>query len=214
LSFKLHHAIFVRSWTKNGNCLSTMKNNNRQTQRTISTILIAFRELIYRKGYDAITISEITEEANIGRSTFYHHFNNKLDLLATLHQNRFRTLNIVPSTREAWLADFPSQELTQFLIHSQNNMTASFFLYSVQKEHSLIQKRIQNIFIKHIEHQLKSAFSEDAFNIPLSILASAIAGTFTMTLQGWLQNSHDITVEEFALYLHQLMRSQIQCVLK
>jgi AcrR family transcriptional regulator len=36
--------------------------------------------LIIKKGYDAITVEDICETANVGRSTFYAHFTSKDDL--------------------------------------------------------------------------------------------------------------------------------------
>jgi AcrR family transcriptional regulator len=40
----------------------------------------ALLSLIVKKGYDAITVEEICETANVGRSTFYAHFTSKDDL--------------------------------------------------------------------------------------------------------------------------------------
>lgn len=37
--------------------------------------------LILAKGYDAITVQEIIDEADVGRSTFYAHYTSKEDLL-------------------------------------------------------------------------------------------------------------------------------------
>jgi len=44
-------------------------------------LMDAMTELILAKRYDAITVQEITDQANIGRSTFYAHFTDKDDLL-------------------------------------------------------------------------------------------------------------------------------------
>lgn len=54
-----------------------MDRRQERTQRTLRAALVA---LILRKGYDAITIQDIIDEANVGRSTFYSHFTGKDDL--------------------------------------------------------------------------------------------------------------------------------------
>ncbi len=41
----------------------------------------ALISLILRKGYDAITVQEIIDQADIGRATFYAHYRGKEDLL-------------------------------------------------------------------------------------------------------------------------------------
>ncbi|MEO7040157.1 MAG: helix-turn-helix domain-containing protein [Candidatus Elarobacter sp.] len=41
----------------------------------------AMRDLMLRDGYEAISVRDITDRANIGRSTFYEHFANKADVL-------------------------------------------------------------------------------------------------------------------------------------
>jgi AcrR family transcriptional regulator len=43
--------------------------------------------LIAEKGYDAVTVQDITERANLGRTTFYTHYRSKEDLLLSCHQD-------------------------------------------------------------------------------------------------------------------------------
>ncbi len=46
--------------------------------------------LILEKGYDAVTVTDIIERADVGRSTFYAHFSDKQDvLLSNLDQLAF-----------------------------------------------------------------------------------------------------------------------------
>lgn len=42
--------------------------------RTRQLIRTAFRDLLQKKGFDAITIKDIAQEATINRATFYAHF--------------------------------------------------------------------------------------------------------------------------------------------
>jgi AcrR family transcriptional regulator len=50
-------------------------------RRTRNLLHRALRELILEKGYDRITVQDILDRADVGRSTFYAHFQGKDDLL-------------------------------------------------------------------------------------------------------------------------------------
>ncbi|RFM29133.1 TetR/AcrR family transcriptional regulator [Deminuibacter soli] len=55
--------------------------DDRRTQKTRKLLAEALKELIAEKGYDAITIQDIIDRANVGRSTFYSHYESKEQLL-------------------------------------------------------------------------------------------------------------------------------------
>ena len=71
-------------------------------------------ELIKEKGYDAISVEQITQRANLGRTTFYLHYKDKEDLLvdefSELANERARTLSQIPFS--AWLPDLDNPEYT------------------------------------------------------------------------------------------------------
>jgi AcrR family transcriptional regulator len=54
---------------------------DRRALRTRQALHQALLQLIRERDYDEITVSDITERANVGRSTFYAHFTDKDDLL-------------------------------------------------------------------------------------------------------------------------------------
>src|ERR1051325_4609296 len=56
----------------------TADRRARRTRRSLSKALI---ELILEKRYDAITVQNVIDRADVGRSTFYAHFRDKEDLL-------------------------------------------------------------------------------------------------------------------------------------
>ena len=53
---------------------------DRRISRSRATLQHALTSLILKKGYEAITVQDICDEANVGRSTFYAHYTSKDDL--------------------------------------------------------------------------------------------------------------------------------------
>jgi AcrR family transcriptional regulator len=59
-------------------------SRTREDRRTVKTkqyLADALKQLILEKDYDNITIQDIIDRANVGRSTFYAHYENKEQLL-------------------------------------------------------------------------------------------------------------------------------------
>ena len=65
---------------------------DRRVARTRAMLQHAFISLIRKKGYEAITIKDICDAANIGRSTFYAHYTSKEDLKRSGLENLRRLL--------------------------------------------------------------------------------------------------------------------------
>jgi AcrR family transcriptional regulator len=59
------------------------KKEDRRVQRTQRLLREALVALIREKGFEALSVQEIIDRANVGRATFYAHFDNKEDLLAS-----------------------------------------------------------------------------------------------------------------------------------
>lgn len=84
-----------------------MKKSDK-TKEAISQALI---ELLQRKPLDLITIKEIVEKANIGRTAFYNNFKNKDDVLKHVYrkahhktfQDKFKDINYLFS--DAYIKD-------------------------------------------------------------------------------------------------------------
>lgn len=61
------------------------KNKDLRIRKNEAAIKSAFLELLHRKTFEAITVSQICERALVNRSTFYTHFSNKEELLDSLY---------------------------------------------------------------------------------------------------------------------------------
>ncbi|HEY2403544.1 MAG TPA: TetR/AcrR family transcriptional regulator [Steroidobacteraceae bacterium] len=54
---------------------------DRRAQRTRDALRSAFVQLVLSRGYDVVSIGDICNTANVGRSTFYSHYQSKQNLL-------------------------------------------------------------------------------------------------------------------------------------
>ncbi len=71
---------------------SVRKNMNRQIQKTKSAIYNAFIQLLQENDYSQITVQDIISLANVGRTTFYSHYESKEVLLKELCEELFHHL--------------------------------------------------------------------------------------------------------------------------
>src|SRR5262245_35977421 len=59
------------------------KAPDRRVQRTQRLLQDALISLIEERGYEDLSVQDIIDRANVGRATFYAHFDNKEDLLVS-----------------------------------------------------------------------------------------------------------------------------------
>jgi len=58
-------------------------NTDRRIRRTCKSLHEALISLLLEKNYDEITVQEILDRTDVGRSTFYAHFEGKDELLVS-----------------------------------------------------------------------------------------------------------------------------------
>ena len=79
---------------------------DRRAARTRKALHLAPMSLILRKGYEATTVQDIIDQADVGRSTFYGHYTGKEDLLRsgfeTLRRELADAQRAMRSRTEGW----------------------------------------------------------------------------------------------------------------
>ena len=64
------------------------KREDPRVKRTRKLINQAFFDLMNEKGFQAITVQDITDRAEVNRATFYAHYEDKYDLLEQIYPRR------------------------------------------------------------------------------------------------------------------------------
>jgi len=156
--------------------------NDRRSQRTRQALGEAFIELMMEKGYEAVTIKDIIDRANVGRSTFYAHYADKDELFASQFDRMIEML--IQHTPQEVSADnpfFPSLGLFQ---HVQQQWK----LYKILSWESnfLHIQHLQKSISERVEQRLLA--SGRTFEAPVPILANFLAGSLLSLLKWWLDN--------------------------
>ncbi len=104
---------------------------DRRVKKTKAAIYAAFEELLSLKKYENITVQDIIDRADIGRSTFYAHFETKDDLLKALLQELFSHVLKDHSHAED-SHDFSSEDntLKNYLVHILYHLKDDSIRYS------------------------------------------------------------------------------------
>jgi AcrR family transcriptional regulator len=73
----------------------------RRTEQTRSRLIDAAHQLFLERGYDAVSIGEITERADLGAGTYYLHFRDKRGVYEALVRNELVALRTVWAEQRA-----------------------------------------------------------------------------------------------------------------
>lgn len=189
-----------------------MTKPDRRVQRTRELLQQALIALIRERGYDAVTIQDIVDRANVGRTTFYLHYTGKDDLFLHCHDAILGQFQLSPHThlsQEALLSPEPSQGMQMAFQHL---VEARALLAPILqgKDSLLILRRIRDRSAEEIAARLQAAFGEAESRIPLDLLASYLAGAQIALVQWWLEKRPPHSSEQLAQTFHRLQRAAIR----
>ena len=189
-----------------------MKKTDPRVQRTRERLQKALIELIGERGYDAITIQDIVDRANVGRTTFYLHYSSKDELFIGCHEaivSEFRIGPLHPLSREELLSPEAPPGMTSAYRHLED---ARALLYPIfqGKDSLLFVRRIRDRSAQEIEASLRAAFAEAESTIPFDVLANYLAGAQIALVQWWLEKRQPHTPENLAQTFHRLQRAAIR----
>ena len=188
-----------------------MTKTDRRVQRTRELLQKALIDLIGVKGYDAITIQDIVDRANIGRTTFYLHYNSKDELFISCHEamvSKFLIAPLHPLSQEELLSPVAPQGLKSAYQHLEDSRAMLYAIFQ-GKDSLLIMRQIRDWNAREIEANLRTVFAEAESTIPLDVLANYLAGAQIALMHWWLEKRQPHTLANLAQTFHRLQRAVI-----
>jgi AcrR family transcriptional regulator len=187
-----------------------MIRGERITSKTKASIKNALLELIQEKNYPDITVGEITERGNIGRSTLYKHYQSKADVLVDIHKDMFEYLFGSLSTSESWFSQEPPPELVLFFEKHRRLGKNPFLLsYKLGSDLDYLISHIDTQLTSIIDERLRNAFDDGDSTIPLQILAQSISSLYSGLIMSWFTKFQSYDVRKYAATMHKMSRALI-----
>jgi AcrR family transcriptional regulator len=185
---------------------------DRRKQRTRALLREALIALILEKGYDAVTVQDITDRANLGRATFYLHYKGGKDELL---------LSMMEDIQSKVAQQSGPISKDDFTVHGQPSSTfafkyaeenADFFRAVLGGGVASNLTRYRKSSAAEIQTQIEPALDATENHIPVEIIANYIAGALNTLIIWWLENNRPYAAEEMARIFHQLLMTGIQGV--
>lgn len=181
----------------------TEKKLDRRVRRTRALLNDALIQLIREKGYDNVTIEEITERANLGRSTFYLHYQSKDDLLIEHHDDLVAHLRLVRLSRNELLGDEPQPEMVE-LLEQLSQAKAIYEAFARARDASFIMREVQEREMQNLTESLQQAFPEKVPTMPVEMLTRYIISAQFSLLDWWMMTRNAYSPVDLATMLHQM----------
>ena len=177
---------------------------DRRQQKTRTAIFSAFTSLLAEKSYSKITVQEIIDAANVGRTTFYAHFETKDDLLKELCEELFG--HIIGSAMDCThthglYSDGSAPEsvfchLSQHLQENDKNIIALLSCESSEMFLRFFKDSLNELVRSQFINQNRKANTD----IPEDFLINHISGSFVEMVLWWIRGHRKQTPEDLDRY--------------
>lgn len=155
--------------------------------------------MITEKGYDAITIRDITDRADIGYATFFRHYNSKDDLMLAILADVVEALGKIPKPGK--YLSYYDEGLAIFEHVAANPLRYRCVLASVrfrQQLHAPLAKVIE----RHLDTSLH--FEGDPV-VPPVIVGEHIIASILAIIEWWLANNQPYPIDKMAFFYQRLV---------
>jgi AcrR family transcriptional regulator len=196
---------------------------DRRSQRTRRLLTAALVELMFEKRFEDISVQDILDRADIGRSTFYGHFSSKEALLYSslgdmlhgleVHMAEEGNMQRGDDSPGGGIVLLPSLGLFRHIKQHQRLYRALFSSSSLEPVTQNLHRQLAQV----VERNLRACADTPAGRppaVPLPILAGFAAGAFLTLLRCWLEGNDSYTPEQVDAMFQQMVLPGVKAALE
>ena len=199
------------------NSIQEQEKQDRRVRRTRRALRKALSDLMEEKGYDQVTIEELTERADIGRTTFYLHYSAKQDLLLEQFGEMIDQLvaQLSQTPLSAWgqegeirsVDDHPNRPICMIFQHAADNKDLYQIVLrgeGVDQASERLQVIMTNAVNTFLSHKLGQEDEQIDLKIPIDLFGNYFAGAMLGVIKWWLEADMPYSSEQMEEIFFQL----------
>jgi AcrR family transcriptional regulator len=192
------------------------RKTDRRVGRTQQLLRQALLSLIREKGFETLTVQEIIDRANVGRATFYTHFENKDDLLvsgfdelrASLRDRQRQAL-----ARGAGVADRVFAFSRDMFEHANDHRGVYRAMVGKQSG-AVVEQVLHKILLDLIRDDIRATAPRALGPAAAEPLAQFLAGGLFGVLIWWLRSKSRLPVEQVNTLFRKLAVPALEAALR
>ena len=190
-----------------------MKVEDRRVRRTKQLIKQSLIELMHEKPFNEIKIKDITERADLNRGTFYLHYVDIYDLLSSIENEIFETL-------EKLLLAYHSNSL-QISCFDLLKEVFSYIEENRDLFEALLNSQVEEAFLAKLQALIKTlglelmqtTYKDTSLPHYSYFLSFVLNGVLGVTEQ-WFKNGMDLSSKEMATMINHFIMDGISILSK
>ncbi|RJG35105.1 TetR/AcrR family transcriptional regulator [Staphylococcus haemolyticus] len=174
-----------------------MNKQDLRVQKTHQALITSFSDLLQTKSFEQITVQDLCAKANVRRSTFYRHFNDKYDLLNHV------VGTLIDYFRELYLPDINPDNPRHFFeklmrdaltfIHDNKGIVRSVITLNFYGEvYTIFYEQIYKAVQKQIEFDRQSG----QFYVDVTIYGEFLTGGILSVITNWIQHGQQQSIDK------------------
>jgi AcrR family transcriptional regulator len=164
---------------------------DRRVARTRHVLHEALMRLIIRKDYGSITVQDLLNEANIGRSTFYAHYAGKDELLRKGFERLRDELRTAQRRSRDVLSGVPLAFSSTMFAHAEQ-YKANYRAMLGTQGGAIVLAEVRKVLLELVEPDVRALPSE---GLPKELIGRFLVDSFHTVLSWWLERRPDLPAE-------------------
>jgi AcrR family transcriptional regulator len=185
---------------------------DRRVRRTRSALREAMLALMTEKGYEAVSVQDLIDRADIGRSTFYAHYTDKADLLHEMLSELRAQVEHDPATGAADRRR-PLRFSLRMFRHVQDQQALLRALLGRPGAGTVVTE-IDGMLTDMVSSELRAlAHASAPPRVPLDLVAPAVVAAYLAVLTWWVGDDFRHTPEQVNVYFETLMAPGVRAAI-
>ncbi|MDX2140212.1 MAG: TetR/AcrR family transcriptional regulator C-terminal domain-containing protein [Chloroflexota bacterium] len=181
------------------------QTTDRRERKTHAALEAALLDLLASKDYDAITVQEICDRADIARKTFYEHYVDKHALLAAYTERVFAALQASVGGLDADTLLADGKPLTYPVFkHVQDYARFYRAMLGSHSTSAFIMRLLDYAAQVSYERHAPLRAAAPRITVPPELIAHYLAGALLGSIHWWLKTDLQATAETMAYQFSQL----------